>query len=170
MSELPPGIGVGNGLDVDPIFLDTDPVVNEPPPPTSNTNGETGVPPTSISNGDVEQPLAVEPEWFQETCGEAVGHITNSRPTRLEMDQQLTFTVAAVVARSDFLWENNMVRVLQFQKSLKISRLYRKLHTASLPHSHTRTKKRGDKTKFASQLVNGRNMQTYISDISTIQN
>ena len=114
MPEPPPGIGVGNSLNADPIFLDINPVANGPPPPTSDTNGETAVPPPSVSNGGVEQPLIVEPEWFQETCGETAVQVTNSRPTRLGVDHRLTFTVAAVVARSDRLWENNRVRMLQF--------------------------------------------------------
>ena len=112
MPKLPPGIGVGNSHDADSIFLDIDPISNELPPPTSNPNGETGAPLTSVPNDGVEQPPTVEPEWFQETCGEAAGHITNSRPTELGVDNGLTFTVAAVVSRSDRLWEIKMVRIL----------------------------------------------------------
>ena len=95
---------------MDPIFLDTNPVDNKPPPPTSDTTGETGVPPTSVQNGDVKQPLIVEPEWYQETCGAVVEHITNSRSTNPEAVNRPKFTLAAVVARSDHLWENGTVR------------------------------------------------------------
>jgi len=77
---------------MDQIFLDTDPVANKPLPPTSDTAGETGVPPTSIQGGDVEQPLIFEPELFQETCGTAAGHIANSRSTNPAADLRLTFT------------------------------------------------------------------------------
>jgi len=97
------------------VFLDTRPITPEPPP-ALNPNAETRAPPTSAPRIAVEQPPTgmSEPEWFQETCGAAVGHITTTRPTTLEADLSLTFTVAAVVARSDRLWDNGMVRFLQY--------------------------------------------------------
>jgi hypothetical protein len=110
---------------MDSVFLDTGPVTHEPAP-ASNPNADTRAPFTSIPSVGVGQPLTStsEPEWFQETCGAAVGHITTTRPTALEVDHPLTFTEAAVVASSDRLWENGMVRFLCYyslkMRSLKV--------------------------------------------------